>query len=172
MSSPTSRIKTLVITVWSFLFFLDYFTLIQYFSGIACVNIFFHITSTAWKVSVSEFFWSVFSRIWTEYGEIRIFNPNMEKYGPEKLQIRTRFTQCSRALLQTSILSFFFGNFTNINWASSRKVPYLTVFCKRYFYVWLKSRREFWQAFNFDWRRFFDRFHFWAKIGLFKKFEL
>ena len=26
--------------------------------------------STAWKVSFSEFFWSVFSRIWTEHGDL------------------------------------------------------------------------------------------------------
>ena len=33
------------------------------------------------KCPYSEFFWSVFS-------------PNMGKYGPEKLRIRTLFTQC------------------------------------------------------------------------------
>ena len=43
------------------------------------------------KCPYSEFFWSLFSRIWTEYGKIR--SPNAEKYGPEKLQIRTLFTQ-------------------------------------------------------------------------------
>ena len=42
------------------------------------------------KCPYSEFFWSVFSRIWTEYGEIR----SAEKYEPEKLRIRTLFTQC------------------------------------------------------------------------------
>ena len=36
---------------------------------------------TAWKVSVFEVFWSIFSRIPTEY-------------GPEKLRIRTLFTHC------------------------------------------------------------------------------
>ena len=34
------------------------------------------------KCFYSEFFWSVFSRIWAEY-------------GPEKFQIRTLFMQCS-----------------------------------------------------------------------------
>ena len=29
-----------------------------------------YMSFTAWKVSCSEFFWSVFSRIWTEYGKI------------------------------------------------------------------------------------------------------
>ena len=42
------------------------------------------------KCPYSEFFWSVFSRIWTE------FSPNVGKYGPEKLQIRALFTQCYR----------------------------------------------------------------------------
>ena len=37
----------------------------------------------------SEFFWSVFSRIRT----LSVFSPNAGKYGPEKLRIRTLFTQ-------------------------------------------------------------------------------
>ena len=36
------------------------------------------------KCPYSEFFWSVFSRIRTAYGQVR--------YGPEKLQIQTLFT--------------------------------------------------------------------------------
>ena len=43
----------------------------------------------------SEFFWSVFSRIWTEY--LLVFSLNAGKYVPKKLQIRTLFTQCVRA---------------------------------------------------------------------------
>ena len=39
-----------------------------------------------------EFFWSVFSDIRAEYGEI--FGPNAKKYGPEKLRIRTLLTHC------------------------------------------------------------------------------
>ena len=39
------------------------------------------------KCPYSEFFWSVFSRIRTEYEGIR------RKYAPEKLQIRSLFTQ-------------------------------------------------------------------------------
>ena len=38
------------------------------------------------KCPHSEFFWSVFSRIWTEC-------PNARKCGPEKLPIRTLFTK-------------------------------------------------------------------------------
>ena len=34
----------------------------------------------------SEFFWSLFSRIWTDYGGI-----SAKKYGPEKLRIWTLF---------------------------------------------------------------------------------
>ena len=51
------------------------------------------------KCPYSEFFWSVFARIQTEHGEIpylSIFNPNVGKYGPEKLQIWKLFTQCSK----------------------------------------------------------------------------
>ena len=37
---------------------------------------------TAWKYPYSEFFWSVISRIWTEYGEIILFPSNRQKtYG-------------------------------------------------------------------------------------------
>ena len=49
------------------------------------------------KCPYSEFFWSVFFRIWTEYGEateyLSVFGPNAGKYRPEKLRIRTLFTQ-------------------------------------------------------------------------------
>ena len=41
------------------------------------------------KCPYSEFFWFVFSRI----------SPNTGKYGPEKLLIRTLFTQCKRSSL-------------------------------------------------------------------------
>ena len=48
------------------------------------------------KCPYSEFFWSVISRIWTEYGEMLCISPysrNVGKCGPEKLRIRTLFTQ-------------------------------------------------------------------------------
>ena len=39
-------------------------------------------------------FWSVLSRLWTEYLCISpVFSPNAGKYEPEKLRIRTLFTQ-------------------------------------------------------------------------------
>ena len=48
------------------------------------------------KCPYLELFWSIFSLIWTEYGEIylSVFSPNEGKYGPEELRIRTLFTQC------------------------------------------------------------------------------
>ena len=55
------------------------------------------------KCPYLEPFWSVFSRIRTEYGETRsislsVFSWNTGKYGPEKIRIRTFFTQCIRLI--------------------------------------------------------------------------
>ena len=38
-----------------------------------------------------SFFWSVFSRILTEYRDFFLFSANMRKYGPEKLRIWSLF---------------------------------------------------------------------------------
>ena len=49
------------------------------------------------KCPYSEFFWSVFYRSRTEYGDLFRKSPysfRMRKKGPEKLQIRTVFVQC------------------------------------------------------------------------------
>ena len=48
------------------------------------------------KCPYSEFFWSLFFLIRTEYGEfgLSVFSPNRRKYGPEKLRIRTLFMHC------------------------------------------------------------------------------
>ena len=46
------------------------------------------------KCPNTMFFWSLFSRIWSEYGDLLVFSPNAGKYGPEKLCIWTIFTQC------------------------------------------------------------------------------
>ena len=35
------------------------------------------------SVQILSFFWSVFSRILTEYGYLSVFSPNAGKYGPE-----------------------------------------------------------------------------------------
>ena len=47
-------------------------------------------------IHLYKFFWSVFWRIWTEYGDLlrksSVFSPNARKYGQEKLHI---CTQCS-----------------------------------------------------------------------------
>ena len=45
------------------------------------------------KCPYSEFTWSLFSRIWTEYGDFPNFSI-ARKYGPEKLRIQTLFTHC------------------------------------------------------------------------------
>ena len=58
------------------------------------------------KFRYSEFFWSVFSRIRTEYGEIgylSVLSPNARKYGPQKLRTRTLFTQHNKVLLQVDV---------------------------------------------------------------------
>ena len=58
----------------------------------------------------SKFFWSSFSHIWTEYGDLQsksVFSPNAEKYGPEKLRIRTLFTLCIRFVSYLDLLSGF-----------------------------------------------------------------
>ena len=44
--------------------------------------------SLSGKCPYSEIFWSLFSRIWTEYEEI------LRIYEPERLRIRTLFKQC------------------------------------------------------------------------------
>ena len=46
------------------------------------------------KCLVRGFIWSVFSRIPTEYGEMRsisVFSPNAGKYGPEKTKYSDTF---------------------------------------------------------------------------------
>ena len=51
-------------------------------------------TNNRWSIQIRSFFWSVFPRIRTEYGEIlyvyytpylSAFSPNVVKYGPEKI---------------------------------------------------------------------------------------
>ena len=73
------------------------------------------ISSMCKKCPYSEFFWSVFFRIWTEYGEMLRISPYpvqmRENTGSEKLRIRTFFTQwlssrCkeNRRLVSTGIM--------------------------------------------------------------------
>ena len=46
------------------------------------------------KCPYSDFFWSIFSRIWTFFTlYLSVCSPNAGKYGPEKLRIRPLFTQ-------------------------------------------------------------------------------
>ena len=44
------------------------------------------------SVPMRSFFWSVFSRIRTEYGEILVFSPNVGKYEPEKKSVFGHFS--------------------------------------------------------------------------------
>ena len=80
-----------------------------------------------------EFSWSVYSRILTEYGEIRIFSPNARRYRPEELQIRTLSTQWFtftihyREWILTSIeLGFWVRSHHIIN-SSTFSLTYFTV---------------------------------------------
>ena len=36
------------------------------------------------SIQTRSFFWSIFSRIRTEYGYLFVFGPNARKWGPEK----------------------------------------------------------------------------------------
>ena len=58
---------------------------------------------TAWKVSVFGVFVVHIFRIFL----LSVFGPNAGKYGPEKLQIRTIFTQCHAADLVSEKAHFF-----------------------------------------------------------------
>ena len=63
--------------------------------------IFFHISFHCLKsVRMRCFFWSVFSRIQTEYREILYLYTG--KYGPEKLRVWTLFKQCSSKFLHNN----------------------------------------------------------------------
>ena len=66
------------------------------------------ITFTAWKVSkYGVFSWSVFSRIWTEYGEILRISPYQSKCGKIQTNKNSVFRHFSRRdFLKTSQLLF------------------------------------------------------------------
>ena len=57
------------------------------------------------KCPYSEFFWSVFIHIRTDYRDV--FSPNAGKYGPEKLRIRTLFTQWYFSIKKKSLSTHF-----------------------------------------------------------------
>ena len=60
------------------------------------------------KCPYLELFWSSFFRIWTQYEEVRlIFSPNTRKYGPEKLWIRSPFTQWSVAYKKSVYICYW-----------------------------------------------------------------
>ena len=53
------------------------------------------------RVRIQGFFKFLFSRIWTEYGNLfSVFSPNAGKYGSEQTAVRTLFTRCSGKLIR------------------------------------------------------------------------
>ena len=66
-----------------------------------CIAYEYYIIQLRKTCLCSEFFWSIFSCIQTEYGEIR--SPNAGKHEPKKLWIQTLFMQC---ILQLSFRLF------------------------------------------------------------------
>ena len=61
------------------------------------------------KCPYSELFWYAFSRILTEYGEIR--SQNAGKCGSEELLIRTLFTQCQSSMTLCDPISLLLTSF-------------------------------------------------------------
>ena len=70
------------------------------------------------KCPYSEFFWSVFCRIQTQYGEMLsisiVFSANAGKHGTEKLRIRTLSRQCLASCQY--LWSSFFATIVNSFW--------------------------------------------------------
>ena len=68
------------------LYFISIYLLYIYYIFICILNVFYlyHLFHCVKSVQIRRFFWSVLSRIRTEYGEIlSVFSPNAGKYGPE-----------------------------------------------------------------------------------------
>ena len=80
--------------------------------------------------------WSVFFIIWTEYQYHSVFNPNTAKCGPEKLLIRTFFTQAG-SFYQIITLAVFNGN------CLKKAVKYLFENCN--FYQIMKYSIKLWE---------------------------
>ena len=88
------------------------------------------------KCPYSEFFWSVFSHICTEYGEIlrvSLFSQNAGKYRPEELLIRTLFMQWHRKhqLLLRSIFATWSKVQNGNTCANSQRLSAVNPFRKR-----------------------------------------
>ena len=66
------------------------------------------------SVQIRSFFWSIFSRIWTEYGEILPISPYSvrmrENTDQKKLRIWTLFMQCPTI----QILVYLFPDHTDL----------------------------------------------------------
>ena len=81
---------SLFMHLWSFLNIIFYFFIFHYLPiNKHCVK----------SVQIRSFLWSLFSRIWTEYEEIRSISPYSVRIrktaDQKKLRIWTHFTQCS-----------------------------------------------------------------------------
>ena len=70
------------------------------------------------SVQIRSFFWSVFSRIWTEYGEMLRISPYSvwmwENTDQKKLRIWTHLTQCIISVSIKKILSGFYLLFQSL----------------------------------------------------------
>ena len=65
------------------------------------------------NVQIQRFFWSVFSCIWTEFGDLRrIFSPNTGKYGPEKPPYLDTYFPISRSVYEGHEGHLYFNNET------------------------------------------------------------
>ena len=79
------------------------------------------------KCPYSKFFWSLFLRIRTD-----VFSPNVGKYGPEKLRIRTLFTQYFHTSRITSQMKNSSQRFCDkISELGEPKVQYLRLLLKQ-----------------------------------------
>ena len=83
------------------------FQLLKHFSHGRETSLFLNNQHCVKCVQIRNFFWSVFSRIRTEYGEIRSISPYSvrmrENTDQKKLRIWTLFTQCKDTELNDTV---------------------------------------------------------------------
>ena len=105
-------------------------------------------SDTAWSVQIRSFFWSIFSRIRTEYGEILIspysvFSSNAGKHGPEKTTYLDTFhavrSPINRILIsqrRTHKNRCFYSSGLHINILSQSKKNITGLNISVYLHVW------------------------------------
>ena len=81
------------------------------------------------KCFYSKLFWSAFSRVWTEHGEIRIISP----YSVRMLE---------NAEQNNSVYGHFQYNFKRLNYLSD--VEFVTCIAKSIFLAWWPLQNDFW----------------------------